>query len=154
AETFKNYKSIRVGQFRYIDSMQFMNSSLANLAQNLGGIKCKNTNCKYLYRIDEDRYIESLENYKITKQHYQNQFTDKQIAMLCFKGVYSYDYIDSFYRFQKTELPSIDKFYSRLGRSEISQKDYDRAQKVWKEFGYKNLGEYHDLYLKTDVLLL
>ena len=74
--------------------------------------------------------------------------------MLCVKGVYPYDYIDSFYRFQETELPSIDKFYSRLGRSEISQKDYDRAQKVWKEFRYKNLSEYHDLYLKTDVLLL
>ncbi|CAB4436303.1 unnamed protein product [Rhizophagus irregularis] len=54
---------------------------------------------------------------------------------------------------KETELPSIHDFHSTLG-GKITQDNYKHAQKVWKEFGCKNLGEYHDLYLKTDVLLL
>ena len=53
AETFERYKSMKVGQLKYIDSMQFMNSSLAKLAENLGAVKCKDTNCKHFHRIDD-----------------------------------------------------------------------------------------------------
>ncbi|CAI2193577.1 13941_t:CDS:2, partial [Funneliformis geosporum] len=56
-------------------------------------------------------------------------------------------------KFQETELPPIHEFYSTL-KNKISQDDYKHAQKVWKEFRCKNLGEYHDLYLKTDILSL
>ncbi|CAI2194857.1 5565_t:CDS:1, partial [Funneliformis geosporum] len=68
-------------------------------------------------------------------------------------GVYPYEYIDSQDRFLETELPPIHEFHGILS-GKITQEDYLHAQKVWKEFGCKNLGEYHDLYLKTDVLLL
>ena len=51
-------------------------------------------------------------------------------------------------------LPSIGKFYSNLNMSGISDGDYEHTPKVWKEFGIKNMGEYHDLYLRTDVILL
>ena len=62
--------------------------------------------------------------------------------------------MDSFDRFQETELPPIGKFYSSLSDESISKKDYQHAQEVWKTFNCENLGDYHDLYLKTDVTLL
>ena len=70
------------------------------------------------------------------------------------KGVYPYEYMDSFDRFDETKLPPIDKFYSSLSDKKITDKDYEHAKKVWKEFDCKTLGDYHDLYLKTDVVLL
>ncbi|CAI2177073.1 257_t:CDS:2 [Funneliformis geosporum] len=51
------------------------------------------------------------------------------------------------------KLPLIHEFHSVLG-DKISQEDYNHAQNVWNEFGYKNLGEYNDFYLKIDVLSL
>ena len=51
-------------------------------------------------------------------------------------------------------LPPKEAFYSNLNMSDISNQDYSHAQEVWKGFGRKNLGECHDLYLKTDVILL
>ena len=70
------------------------------------------------------------------------------------KGVYPYEYMDSFARFDEAKLPPIESFYSNLNMSGISKIDYEHAQRVWEKFGIRNMGEYHDLYLKTDVLLL
>ena len=62
--------------------------------------------------------------------------------------------MDSWSKFEEDSLPSIDKFYSKLNMSGISDDDYSHAKKVWEEVELRNLGEYHDLYLKTDVILL
>ena len=62
--------------------------------------------------------------------------------------------MDSWERFDETELPPIEKFYSSLLGFNISPEDYKHAQKVWKTFNCKTLADYHDLYLKTDVNLL
>ena len=62
--------------------------------------------------------------------------------------------MDSFDRFQETELPPIGKFYSSLSDESLSKKDYQHAQEVWKTFNCENPGDYHDLYLKTNVTLL
>ena len=74
--------------------------------------------------------------------------------MLTRKGVYPYEYINSWDRFNETQLPLIDAFYSNLNMSSISEEDYQHTQRVWKEFGIHNLGDYHDLYLRMDVVLL
>jgi len=77
-----------------------------------------------------------------------------QLELLKKKGVYPYDYIDSFSRFEETRLPDKKEFYSVLNKTDISNSEYQHAREVWDSFKIKNLGEYHDLYLKTDVLLL
>ena len=80
--------------------------------------------------------------------------TDKQFRLLLRKGVYLYEYMMSWDKFNEMRLPPKEAFYSNLNMSNISDKDYSHTQKVWKGFNVKNLGEYHYLYLKTDVLLL
>ena len=77
-----------------------------------------------------------------------------QYDLLTRKGVYPYEYMNSWNRFEETQLPPINAFYSNLNMSSISEEDYQHAQKVWVEFGLHNLGDYHDLYLRTDVILL
>ena len=74
--------------------------------------------------------------------------------LLTEKGIYPYDYMDSWDKFDEKELPTHECFYSELAGGNISDKDYKKTQIVWKHFELSNLGEYHDLYLKTDVLLL
>ena len=70
------------------------------------------------------------------------------------KGIYPYDYMNGIETFSEEKLPPKEKFFSKLNDCGVSDEDYNHAQKVWKEFGIKDLGEYHDLYLKSDVLLL
>ncbi|CAG8449308.1 3563_t:CDS:2 [Cetraspora pellucida] len=106
AETFEKYKSMKVGQLKYIDSMQFMNNSLANLTKNLGT------------------------NHPITSQHFRDYSSD-QISLASRKGVYPYEYIDSQDRFLETELPPIHEFSTYL-HGKISQKDYEHAQKYYE----------------------
>ena len=68
--------------------------------------------------------------------------------------MYPYDYMNSWNKFDETKLPKKEDFYSKLYEENITDKDYARANIVLKHFNIKNLGEYHDLYLMTDVYLL
>ena len=70
------------------------------------------------------------------------------------KGVYPYEYMDGFNKLGKASLPPKSKFFSKLNNEDISDADYERAQNVWNVFNMKTMRDYHDLYLKTDVLLL
>ena len=74
--------------------------------------------------------------------------------MLLRKGVYPYDYIDSVDRLNEKTLPAKEAFYSKLRDKDISDKKYEHAQTVWKEFRCSSLREYHNLHNISDVLLL
>ena len=74
--------------------------------------------------------------------------------LLLRKGVYPYEYMDSWERFNETELQSKESFYSEVNLEHLTDEDYLHAQKVRDAFEIKNLGEYHDLYVQSDTLLL
>ena len=133
----EKYMSFSLGPLRFIDSFQFMPESLDSLvkAMNPSELKILRNNVEYIFDDKTD-----------------NQ--DKLFDMIRRKGVYPYEYVDTFERFNEDKLPPIDEFYSSLTRSSIEQKEYEHAQEVWKMFECKDFGKYHDIYLKTDVLLL
>ena len=74
--------------------------------------------------------------------------------MLLRKGVYPYEYMDNWKRFDETSLPNKESFYSKLNMENIDDIDYRNGNNVFKRFKLKNLGEYHDLYVQSDTLLL
>ena len=74
--------------------------------------------------------------------------------MLLRKGVYPYEYMDSWEKFDKTALPPKKDFYSNLNLGNISDEDYVSVKKVWGVFEINNLGQYLDLYVQSDTLLL
>ena len=76
-----------------------------------------------------------------------------KFVMLLRKGVYPYEYMESWEKFDETSLTSKKDFYSKLFLEDISDSDYEHAKKVFKRY-CKNMGDYHDLYVQTDTLLL
>ena len=80
-------------------------------------------------------------------------YSELQCNLLTRKGVYPYQYASSWDKYEESQLPPIEAFYSNLNMSNVSDDDYEHAQSVWKEFRIRNLGEYHNLYLRTNVIL-
>ena len=115
-------------ELRFIDSFKFMSSSLDSLITNL---------------VRGGQHLFGFEKY-----------TPKQYELHVKKGIYPYEYMSSWDRFEETKLPPKEAFCSKLNMVRVSSENYEYACKVWKEFGIKNLGEYHDLYLKRDEILL
>ena len=111
----------------FIDSFQFMSSSLDKLVSNL----------------PKDDLIYTSQALK-----------GKRLNLMSQKGVYPYDFMDSFEKFNQTELPTKNQFYSILNDQHITDDEHDHAKKVWKTFKIQTMGEYHDLHLGSDVLLL
>ena len=122
------------------DSFSFLSSSLDKLVK--------------LSKYEDDKRRENWKNnfrYSVGNPYAK---ADEDLDLLTDKGIYPYDYFDSFDRFTERNLPPKEAFYSKLSEEHVNVKDYERAQKVWKHFGIRTLGQYHDLYLRTDVLLL
>ena len=114
-------------KIRFIDSFKFMATSLDSLVKNL-----------------------PKESFKNLKEFYEGE----QLDLIKRKGVFPYDWFDNFGRLSSTSLPPKEAFHSILNDSDITEEDYKHAQNVWKTFNMKTMRDYHDLYLKSDVLLL
>ena len=97
-----------------------------------------------------------LEKLPLSVKHFTEEgYSLVQVNLLIKrKGVFPYDWTNSWDKFERTSLPRRKDFYSILNQQNISKTDYEHAQKIWQRFGMTNFGEYHDLYLECDVLLL
>ena len=71
--------------------------------------------------------------------------------MLVRKGVYPYEDMDSWEKFDETSIPPKEAFYRELNLENITDKGYEQVKKIWKVFRIKNRGKYHDLYGKCDT---
>ena len=150
-----------------------MSTSLSSLEDNLSEIynkKCIDKNCK-----SECEFIE-LKNNRLQYKCYEckkiqlkpiNELIKKfpktyrfcnrdinKFILLLRKDVYPFEYMDSWERFIETTLPNKKAFHSKLNLEDITHKDYAHAQKVFEEFKLKNRGDYHDLYVQSDTLLV
>ncbi|XP_050064727.1 uncharacterized protein LOC126553627 [Aphis gossypii] len=115
---------------RFIDSCRFMASKLSTLAENL--------------------LTPGFEKFRETAK----AFVPKDMDLVTRKSVYPYDFTDSWDKLEETILPEKEDFYSTLTEEHIDDEEYEHAVTIWNHFKCKTLGEYSDLYLKIDVLLL
>ena len=86
---------------------------------------------------------------KESLRHTRKHLGDSEL--LYAKGVFPYEWFDSLTKFDCTELPPRDAFYSELNEEDITEEEYARAQTVLSTFHFRNFKDYHDLYLKMDV---
>ena len=117
------------------------------LKNNKLNYKCKE--CKKIYFTAINGLIKKFSN--------MYQFCDGDInkfVLLLRRGVLPYEYIDSWEKFNETTLPAKKVFYSQLNLEDITDEDNAHYQKVFKKLGLKNLGDYHDLCVQCDTLLL
>ena len=160
-------------KIKFIDSYRFMSSSLSKLVDNLSEgihnnkcvdcnycldyikiknkkllLKCLNFNACYRKKINKDL----IKKFKNTYSFCNNDI-NKFVSLLR-KGVYPYEYVDNWERFSEISLPSKEDFYSNLNMEDINDIDYRHANNVFKRFELENLGQYHDLYVQSDTLLL
>ena len=101
---------------------------------------------------EKDFKKELIERFANTYKFCDNDL-DKFI-MLLRKGVYPYEYMDGWDKCNEKIIPGKELFYSNLTSENISETDYAHANNVFKKFSINNLGEYHDLYVRSDTLLL
>ena len=109
------------------DSLKFMSSSLGALVNNLPKNGFKNIS-KY--------------------------YTPEEVELIKQKGFYPYEFMDTEEKFNDTNPPPREAFYSKLSGRGITEKNYKHVWNVWYTFKMKTFKDYHKLYNETDVLLL
>ena len=119
-----------------------------SVKDNFMKYKCLSCNKNYSNKIDEELEKRFKNTFK-----FSNNDINKFILLLR-KGVYPYECMDEWKKFKNVSLPVKEEFYSNLNMEDITDADYMHAKRVCKDLEIKNLGEYHDLYFKSDTLLL
>ena len=117
-------------------------------------------NIKLLYKCKECKKttLKPIPAYKLIKNFrsvykFCNDDLDNFVLLLR-KGVYPYEYMDSWEKLDKTSILPKEAYYNKLNKKNISNIDYARVEKVWEVFKLKNTCENHDLYVQCDTLLL
>ena len=131
AQNLERFISFEMLFLRFTDSCRFLNASLDSLVSSL------------LKSCDS-----SFDKFNHMRRHMGSN------KLLFAKGVFPYEWHDSPEKLAETSLPPREAFYSNLNMCDISAEDYSRAQEIWNTFNCKTFKDYHDLYLKCDVLLL
>ena len=167
-------KNIEINyKIRFIDSYRFMATSLSklidNLTEDIHGDKCVvcKSDLSYMKVIDEalifrcfncKKYYKKEINKELIKRFASTyKFCNNDInkfVMLLRKGVFPYEYMDGWDKFNETSIHSKESFYSNLTMENISETDYRHANNVFKTFKLNNLGDCYDLYVQSDTLLL
>ena len=150
-----------------------MSRSLSSLVDNLferfHSDKC--ADCKscldYMITKDDQLIFRCFECKKNCKKDFNKElikrfaniyeFCKQDINKFIFllrKDVHPYEYRDNWERFDETSLPDKEDFYSTLNMEDITDFDHMHAKRVFKNLNNKNLGDYHDLYVQSDTLLL
>ena len=125
-----------------------------NMSRNFNSIECKSCMEKKINSCEEcKKLMEGLIKNFSSIYHFCNGDLNKFILLLR-KGAYPYEGMDNWEKFDENTLPPNEAFHSNLNLENISNDDYEHAQKVWDAFEIKNRGEYHDLYVQSDTLLL
>ena len=107
----------------------------------------------YCNKAYQQKFDEQLKERFFYIYKFSNHDNDKCILLLQ-KGVYPFEYMDDWEKFNETTLPEKENFYSHLNMEDITDKDYAYAKLVCKDFEIKNLGEVHDLHVQSNNLLL
>ena len=131
----QNRKGVWINEYEYIrllDSFKFMHSSLDKLVQNL-----------------------PHDQFKMLEDHF-GKWPRSSVDQLKQKGSFPYCYIDSFEKLDEVELPPREKWTNSLQQYEVTvtEAEYARALEVFELFNGRNIGDYYNLYLTTDVFLL
>ena len=108
-----------------------MQDSLSNLVDNLSEINNKMS------------YASLIEKFPNTYQLCNKDLN--KFALLLRKGVYPYEYMDSWNKFNEPVPMVEDLYFSELNQESITKKDLKHVKKVCDTFKIKNMGEYHDL---------
>ena len=154
-------------KIKFIDSYRFMSTSLSNLVSNLSEgihnyscIDCKSKDERVIFMCFRcKKNYEEKFNKEDLIQGFANtyEFCDADLSkfiLLVRKGVYPYEYMDSWQGFDQTSLSDKEAFYSNLNMEDITDVDYRHRKTVFEYLINKNLGDYHDLYVQSDTLLL